>query len=421
MKKLISLLLTLPVFLAAQNTNVQKNSSGTVVGVINRLGLGVAADSDIPLLINADEAVGGGAGFPSFRIYGLNNSRARVSAENYGTNPGGGFVGLGAGGSFASPTATTSGSLIAFLGGQGFDNAGTPARTGSKALFGVVAAENWTTSAQGSYLSFQVTPTGSTTRSEVGQITSSGLAMVVPVTSTYTPTSYPAGSTTYDLFKVSSPGAGGGATTEVVAGQSWAKLTGSNNVSSLVGNYAVSEANGSGGTLASSTASFGLLYSSGAMTTTNASIFGGGVVLDSSGGISSSLSFFIAAFIIKSGAGDVTGGIDGFLAQDIGRASAASVTAFEALDQTSTIGGAKAFRGRVSSGTNRYNLYMDGTAGNYLGGPLALASYTDITSITAPAAPAASTARLYADTSGGKVRLVVRFPTGAAQVLATEP
>lgn len=44
------------------------------------------------------------------------------------------------------------------------------------------------------------------------------------------------------------------------------------------------------------------------------------------------------------------------------------------------------------------------------------------TEITAPAAGAVNTARLYAEDNGaGKTRLVVKFATGAAQVLATEP
>lgn len=38
-----------------------------------------------------------------------------------------------------------------------------------------------------------------------------------------------------------------------------------------------------------------------------------------------------------------------------------------------------------------------------------------------PAAPAASIVRLYADTSGGKIRLMALFPTGAAQQIAIEP
>ena len=41
---------------------------------------------------------------------------------------------------------------------------------------------------------------------------------------------------------------------------------------------------------------------------------------------------------------------------------------------------------------------------------------------TAPSAPATNTVVIYAeDTGGGKTRLVARFPTGAAQVIATEP
>lgn len=39
-----------------------------------------------------------------------------------------------------------------------------------------------------------------------------------------------------------------------------------------------------------------------------------------------------------------------------------------------------------------------------------------------PSAPAANKARLYSkDNGGGKTQLVVRFPTGAVQVIATEP
>jgi hypothetical protein len=52
----------------------------------------------------------------------------------------------------------------------------------------------------------------------------------------------------------------------------------------------------------------------------------------------------------------------------------------------------------------------------YLGG------YTEFTESTDPAAGATNTARLYAkDNGSGKTQLVVRFPTGAVQVLATEP
>ncbi len=44
------------------------------------------------------------------------------------------------------------------------------------------------------------------------------------------------------------------------------------------------------------------------------------------------------------------------------------------------------------------------------------------TEISDPAAPASNKAILYArDSGGGKTQLCVRFPTGAVQVIATEP
>lgn len=49
-------------------------------------------------------------------------------------------------------------------------------------------------------------------------------------------------------------------------------------------------------------------------------------------------------------------------------------------------------------------------------------SYSEYVEIADPAAPAANKARLYVkDNGAGKTQLVVRFPTGAVQVLATEP
>lgn len=41
--------------------------------------------------------------------------------------------------------------------------------------------------------------------------------------------------------------------------------------------------------------------------------------------------------------------------------------------------------------------------------------------VAGPAAPAANTARIYFDTSGGKMRAMIRYPTGAAQQFSIEP
>ena len=51
-----------------------------------------------------------------------------------------------------------------------------------------------------------------------------------------------------------------------------------------------------------------------------------------------------------------------------------------------------------------------------------LIDYLDVVEMTAPSAPAANTARLYVEDNGsGKTRLMVLFPSGAAQQVAIEP
>ena len=60
-----------------------------------------------------------------------------------------------------------------------------------------------------------------------------------------------------------------------------------------------------------------------------------------------------------------------------------------------------------------------GVRGGTLTTPGGLSFYTY--GASPPAAPSASIARVYADTSGGKIRLMALFPSGAAQQIAIEP
>lgn len=63
--------------------------------------------------------------------------------------------------------------------------------------------------------------------------------------------------------------------------------------------------------------------------------------------------------------------------------------------------------------------FLDATNGDIAAVEL---KFIDFDEIIAPTAPSANKGRLYTEDNGaGKTRLVVKFPTGAAQVLATEP
>lgn len=55
-------------------------------------------------------------------------------------------------------------------------------------------------------------------------------------------------------------------------------------------------------------------------------------------------------------------------------------------------------------------------------GKMQLDGYIESSEIADPNAPPANRARIYVrDNGAGKTQLVVRFPTGAVQVIATEP
>jgi len=91
-------------------------------------------------------------------------SGVSVASVAYGLGLTSGFRAGSAGGTPASPTATQSGTTIAYVGGHGYGATGWS--NGTKGIMSFVAAENWTDSAQGTYCSIGTTPTGSTTRAE---------------------------------------------------------------------------------------------------------------------------------------------------------------------------------------------------------------------------------------------------------------
>lgn len=89
---------------------------------------------------------------------------------------GGGFRGAGSAGTLASPTASVSDQFLTFLGAHGYD--GSSFGSGSKALIALKAAELWSPSANGTYITFETTATGSTTRAERMRIASGGAVTI---------------------------------------------------------------------------------------------------------------------------------------------------------------------------------------------------------------------------------------------------
>lgn len=82
------------------------------------------------------------------------------------------IVGGRTNGTSGAPTALSANNSILTLGARGYD--GTAFTSTVKAFIGMYASENWSATAQGTYITFNTTAAGTTTRSEVMRIDGSG-------------------------------------------------------------------------------------------------------------------------------------------------------------------------------------------------------------------------------------------------------
>lgn len=103
------------------------------------------------------------------QIIGADASAARTSLDAYGGVPT--IMMRRAQNTLASPAAVTSGLTIGQFSVAGY---GATGFSGGRAALGVVSAEGWTDSAQGTYWVVSVTAIGSTSQIGVGRITSAG-------------------------------------------------------------------------------------------------------------------------------------------------------------------------------------------------------------------------------------------------------
>lgn len=124
---------------------------------------------DRPLVVSS-AGNGLAAGESSLMVVGQSN-KERITCRTYGAGAPV-FLGQTASGTLASPTAATIGQSLGYLGGAGYHSGGAFSSTAVGVNLG--AAENFTSTAQGTFISFETVPTGSTVRAERMRVTGSG-------------------------------------------------------------------------------------------------------------------------------------------------------------------------------------------------------------------------------------------------------
>jgi len=110
----------------------------------------------------------------------VGSTSTSIAVQGYGLTSLG-FRGFSAQGTPSAPTASLANNFLCFLGGHGHD--GTSFPLGTKALITFKAQENWSGTNQGTYITFETTPSGSTTRAERVRITGEGVVAIANVTS----------------------------------------------------------------------------------------------------------------------------------------------------------------------------------------------------------------------------------------------
>ena len=99
-----------------------------------------------------------------------------IDCYTSGATPNSQVVLRGARGTVAAPTAVQNGDTLGTLGARGYGATGFA--TGARGRIAFATAENWTDTAQGTYISFATTATGTTTLTEALRIDPSGNLLV---------------------------------------------------------------------------------------------------------------------------------------------------------------------------------------------------------------------------------------------------
>ena len=163
------------IYAGASGVYTQDNSNYFWDATNHYLGLGTASpDARITVMSPTQTTIPGGT-LPSgtdVHVIGADAATTRTTQDAFGTGSYPAYTGRAARGTAASPTATQSGDLLSAFTGRGYGaSVFGSASTGS---FLIIAAENFTNSAMGTYASVWTTPTGATSAAEVFRFGAAG-------------------------------------------------------------------------------------------------------------------------------------------------------------------------------------------------------------------------------------------------------
>jgi hypothetical protein len=150
------------------------NNAGSEIAYIHKNGVG----SFPSLYVGApmSSTIDSGGISDQLHLQGSDSKLTALTIDSYAVDPelGSSIVGRRAQGTAASPTATQANDAVFVIGARGYQTTTNAFSTSARAAIAMRAAENFTSTAQGMFLSFQTTPIGSTTTVERLRITDSG-------------------------------------------------------------------------------------------------------------------------------------------------------------------------------------------------------------------------------------------------------
>jgi hypothetical protein len=202
----------------ARNTVLESSNANALVDfAAGTKDVFVTYPSDKSVIQDASGNVGIGTTSPSAILETSSNSDGSIFASTYvDSGVGGSFIGRKARGSQSSPSGVLSGDTLTSVLGRGYTSAG--AFSGNVGAVAIVAAENFSSTANGTNITFATTATGATSRTERMRVTDAGnfgIGTSSPVTRLHV-----AGTGSGPTLRLENQTASTGKTYEIISGDS---------------------------------------------------------------------------------------------------------------------------------------------------------------------------------------------------------